>query len=792
MPLPPRIIRKQGLSILMEEIYPHLTHPMKEHIIRINEMYRDIFAIWNKSSRQDDEVRTMLARARTMLNYILDKVYRVSSFPKQVDMIYAIGTAIGEIFYKLKDSKASIIKTYGPKLLSNYKRIFDLDYDGLRVMNNEQREISLRAIEDVPAASVSSARSSVSFEEAATAAASAAASSAGPAESSSSKSSSGKRKDKIRDAMKRDFQIYLDNPQHEGDYNILSVQTKIGLRTGFSKEQIMDIFRFYPGTISHYVVQQYVDSAYERNKAANSVPEIIELREKILLAASEEPVHERLVEIGTYAAQQCIAPFMLVEEVYVLLLNRLPKLVVKNISQVILQAWANEGLRLDHIDYTNTELANKPENRIPTKEQVLLLIPTVEKETDLEYYGKLAYRVGLSEQELVRALRVGRFRDQYRDAYDTLIEHYTDARMEDIRHIANTMLADILIGKGVTLSREVILDHIRWLQTKASDQGIILVRLHEIEKLIEEVQEERAILQTRERGNLPTSQEVSAPASLSSSSSRSRKYSSSYKRHEKFSRDNHPIHESLPPLPDKTRQQILKELKQTCRYMKDVFSQKQFDKFPKRSLQLMIELGSGPKKNCYFVRDLYEAWKEAVHSNKVFKDPSNRQPVTLEEMNKILEKIKYLRHDAIDPREFATRPSDKLEFYTIEEEINGISYHHIQLRRKVGNATYIVYDLKYIPSDLEPTDFIDENGHTTLDISSSNLIIKIRQLYDQGGLLDSNIPPYKCCKIHLSKSPQYWTGPLTVANDQYIKGVSRHRFILMINEVNSALGLANI
>ena len=786
MPLPPRMIRRQGLEILMHDIYPRLSQSMKDHIIRINEMYREIFEIWNKTSRQDDEVRIMLARTRTMLNYILDKIFRVPSFPNQIDMIYTIGGSIGEIFYKLKDSKASIIKTYGPKLLSNYKRIFDLDYDALRETNNET---ALRAIEDVPSTSVSSARNSVSFEAAAAAAA---ASSAGPTESSSSKSSSGKRKDKIRDAMRADFQIYLDNPQREGDYNILSVQTKIGLRAGFSKEQIMDIFRFYPATISHYVVQQYVDSAYERNKAANSVPEIIEFREKVLAAASEEPVHERLVEIGTYAAQKCIAPFMLVEEVYVLLLNRLPKSVVKNISQVILQAWVNEGLRLDHIDYTNPELANKPENRIPTKEQVLLLIPTVEKETDLEYYGKLAYRVGLTEQELVPALRVGRVGDQYRDAYEALMEHYIDSRMEDIRHIANTMLSDILLRKGVTVSREVILDHIHWLQNKASDQVTILAKLHEIERLIEEVQEERATLQTRERGNLPTSQEVSAPASLSASTSRSRKYSSSYKRHEKFSRNDHPSHESLPPLPDKTRQQILKELKLTCRYMKDVFSQKQFDKFPKRSLQLMIELGTGPKKNCYFVRDLYEAWKEAVHSNKVFKDPSTRQPVTLEEMNKILTKIKYIRHDAIDPREFATRPSDKLEFYTIEEHIHGVSYHHIQLRRKIGNATYIVYDLGYIPADLEPADFIDENGHTTLDISSSNLIIKIRQLYDQGGLLDSNIPPYKCCKIHLSKNPQYWTGPLTVANDQSIKGVSRHRFILMINEVNSALGLPNI
>ena len=370
MPVPPRMIRRQGLEILMHDIYPRLSQSMKNHIIRINKMYREIFEIWNKSSRQDDEVRIMLARVRTMLNYILDKVFRVPSFPNQIDMIYSIGTAIGEIFYKLKDSKASIIKTYGPKLLSNYKRIFDLDYDTLRETNNET---TLRAIEDVSAASVSSARNSVSFEAAAVAAAAAAAVAASsvapaePAESSSSKSSSGKRKDRIRDAMIRDFQIYLENPQREGDYNILSVQTKIGLRTGFSKEQIMDIFRFYPSTISHYVVEQYIDSAYETNKAANSVPEIIELREKVLSAASEKPLHERLLEIGTYAAQKCIAPFMLVEEVYILLLNRLNKSVVKNIGHVIWQAWANERGRLDNIDYSNSELANKPENRMPTK-----------------------------------------------------------------------------------------------------------------------------------------------------------------------------------------------------------------------------------------------------------------------------------------------------------------------------------------------------------------------------------------------------------------------------------------
>ena len=323
----------------------------------------------------------------------------------------------------------------------------------------------------------------------------------------------------------------------------------------------------------------------------------------------------------------------------------------------------------------------------------------------------------------------------------------------------------------------------------------ILKNIEVLHVELEEEDKEHAIITgEHKKAILPDSREVSAPASLSESTARNRKYSSSYHRHAKYS-EKREIHELLPPLPDKTRQQVLRDLKQGCRETIDILSQRDFSRFPKRSLQLVVGIGKGTKKQCYFVRDLYRIWKDSVHANTPFKNPTTNEVITDDEMDEIMNKIKYIKYDATDLRNLKVmKPSKKFEFKAAPVNINGIIYYKMEIIRKINTSIYTIFHLGYIPANLETTDFVNEDGTTSLDISSSNLVVNIKKLFDDGKLLSSNVAPYSCCKVHLFKSPDYWIRDSNVANDTdtYIKGINRRRFLSMMDEVNIALGLPHI
>ena len=186
-------------------------------------------------------------------------------------------------------------------------------------------------------------------------------------------------------------------------------------------------------------------------------------------------------------------------------------------------------------------------------------------------------------------------------------------------------------------------EELRQKEEKELQEKLYLEEQLRKKKLEEEDKEHAIITGEHKKAILPDSSEVSAPASLSESTARNRKYSSSYHRHAKYS-EKREIHESLPPLPDKTRQQVLRDLKQGCRETIDILSQRDFSRFPKRSLQLVVGIGKGTKKQCYFVRDLYRIWKDSVHANTPFKNPTTSEVITDDEMDEIMNKIKYIKN----------------------------------------------------------------------------------------------------------------------------------------------------
>lgn len=310
--------------------------------------------------------------------------------------------------------------------------------------------------------------------------------------------------------------------------------------------------------------------------------------------------------------------------------------------------------------------------------------------------------------------------------------------------------------------------------------------------LIPDIREELSHLVNRENADIAYS-ESDGPASLSSDTGRSRKYSSSYHRHSALSHEK-PRHVALPPLPenDKTRQQLLRDLKASCRTMGDLIGTS-FDKYSKRDLQLIVKLSVGTgKDNCYSIRDIYKLWVDAVKYNKPLRDPVTQMVVPDEKLEEILRKIKYISYDAPDPRTLTVRPSTKFKLRINDETLGDIHFNYLKAIREFGSHSVVIADLYYLPSELEPADFrgTGRRGTVTQEISSAVLMANISDLFEKGGLLTSNVPPYGIPRI-LNKPMRWWT-VLSGPTDRLIKGVSRIKFYEVYNEILEGLGKPRI
>ncbi|NBX51665.1 hypothetical protein EBT25_17455, partial [bacterium] len=222
----------------------------------------------------------------------------------------------------------------------------------------------------------------------------------------------------------------------------------------------------------------------------------------------------------------------------------------------------------------------------------------------------------------------------------------------------------------------------------------------------------------------------------------------------------------------------------TCTEMRDTISYERFDRMNKKNLLLIVKLGEGQhNKRCYYVRNIYNAWKQAVADNKPFVDPLTRTPVTTNEKDDIMRKLQYLKKQAKDPREMVQKKPKTLRIsFTLEDHADDdgvvITFYHVQVytRQTFGTRVFMLMDLGYFPANIEPEDM---GG--ALNMSSAVLANNIKTLFENGRLLASNVAPYTCCRVHLRKPVHYWFDP------HGPKGISKHRFTMMIQEVEQFL-----
>lgn len=357
-----------------------------------------------------------------------------------------------------------------------------------------------------------------------------------------------------------------------------------------------------------------------------------------------------------------------------------------------------------------------------------------------------------------------------------LLDHGTVPRNEDVNNLLQKAKRnrDAAEYKGDTFAMQ--------------EAETVLEKIESLIAISKEVELEKAEhANIGEDEHIPDSRLRSTPGSISRETDRSRKFSASYKRHSKLSAISPFEHASpsyLNNLDQKTRQQLLKELKQACTIMKDTITYDRFDRLNKKNLMLIVKLGKGEgNKHCFYVRNIFNAWKQAVKDNKPFVDPLNGVPVTMDEKDDIMQKMRFLKKDVKDPRDIAQQVPKVLKLVFTPKEFkdqDGIIHNFyeitLQTKHKYGKLVLIKMKLGYIPADIEPEDM---GG--SLNLSSAVLISHLHKLFENGRLLTLNSAPYQCCRVHLRKPMEYWLDP------DGPKGISERRFVMMVEEVERYL-----
>lgn len=209
--------------------------------------------------------------------------------------------------------------------------------------------------------------------------------------------------------------------------------------------------------------------------------------------------------------------------------------------------------------------------------------------------------------------------------------------------------------------------------------------------------------------------------------------------------------DTLPPLPRGSSAELLQQLDKACIEMQDMITLDEFSDWAndKKKLQLIVQVGrqnAEGKKRCYYVKNIYDHVKSMVDRNLIPKEPVSNTPITPEEIRDvIMPKMRYLNPNAKTPGTVQRRTYPKLELIikdvvTVEDNI---PFYEIRLLRTIGTSVKIDKLIGYIRADIETND---------ADINSTVIIARVRDLFDQGRLVDAR----GNMRAHLNKSVSYW------------------------------------
>jgi hypothetical protein len=203
--------------------------------------------------------------------------------------------------------------------------------------------------------------------------------------------------------------------------------------------------------------------------------------------------------------------------------------------------------------------------------------------------------------------------------------------------------------------------------------------------------------------------------------------------------------------------ECLKALKDTCNNDADPISMESFADIDLDQLKSVVMIGTGKKRNCYLLGNIYQVYKTAIESNKPVKDPMDPSHVlTNDEIADINKKMK--KHDPkYKPPKYVS-PREHPAGYTLE--INVVSDLFSIL---VKRGARLIRDFGVVPAWVE-------THHTgSADNTSGVLVANIRELWDRRLLTTDD-------RTLLGYNAAYWRG-----------ATWRAKFIALCNQVRDRL-----
>jgi hypothetical protein len=189
----------------------------------------------------------------------------------------------------------------------------------------------------------------------------------------------------------------------------------------------------------------------------------------------------------------------------------------------------------------------------------------------------------------------------------------------------------------------------------------------------------------------------------------------------------------------------------------EIISQDDFanTNYPLAKLQLMtkLKIKDASKKilrtDCYYTPNLYNYLITLANDKKPFTDPYNGKYILTEkDINGIMKIMKIIDPKIERPR-YIKNSNDKQ--FMIDAEIDDYNIYNIYVYRLFGETRFRIVTLFVFPADIE----VKDTG--SADITSAALVVKIVELFNNGKLMETYLPPYNDDGIYLLPDINYNT-----------------------------------
>lgn len=198
---------------------------------------------------------------------------------------------------------------------------------------------------------------------------------------------------------------------------------------------------------------------------------------------------------------------------------------------------------------------------------------------------------------------------------------------------------------------------------------------------------------------------------------------------------------------EEKRLELLANLEKKCIDMHDPVTFENFNDYPLEKLEQVMEIGKpniDGKYNCFYTKTLYKLYQQAVNDNKSPINPMNREKLTKEELDEILNKLKKIYPNIAKPLKKKKYHKNILVRYYIQihQELE-YNVYVIIYKYYLNEIYYVEIPLRYImiPVDEKLIEEYDDKNLSSEGIPDIELVnIKFRNEITEGKIITKKFP----------------------------------------------------